>query len=223
MTNPWFKVFKATLYYNGILSVIIFPVNYLYSWFLSVRLFGLTLKPKIFFSNGVFLVEIYKHKTSTAKIEKHSFLEMGRFANSKSSRIRLGKNSILTFDGHFSLGEDCFLDVRDNAKLNIKGGKSGITCSTKVITTKSIEFGKNVIISWGCYITDSKHHIPDENCSHNDMIIGDHTWISEGVTICPGVVIEKNCVIGAKSFVNKPFLEPNSFIGGIPAKLIRKR
>lgn len=58
--------------------------------------------------------------------------------------------------------------------------------------------------------------------SKGDVVIGNDVWIGYGVTILSGVTIGDGAVIGACSLVNKN-VEPYSIVGGVPAKLIRKR
>ena len=54
------------------------------------------------------------------------------------------------------------------------------------------------------------------------IIIGDDVWIGTDVTILSGVKIGKGSVISAGSIVTKD-IENYSIVGGIPAKLIKKR
>lgn len=53
------------------------------------------------------------------------------------------------------------------------------------------------------------------------MIIEDNCWIGGAVTICPGVTIGENSVIGAGSVVTKS-IPPNSVAAGNPCKVIRE-
>ena len=56
----------------------------------------------------------------------------------------------------------------------------------------------------------------------DDVIIGDDVWIGAGSIILSGVTIGKGSVIAAGSVVTKN-ISKNSVVGGIPAKLIKKR
>lgn len=54
------------------------------------------------------------------------------------------------------------------------------------------------------------------------VIIENDVWIGARVIINPGVHISNGCIIGAGSVVTKD-VAPYEIIGGVPAKLIRKR
>ncbi len=54
------------------------------------------------------------------------------------------------------------------------------------------------------------------------VIIGDHVWIGARALISKGVVLGDGCVVGAMTFVNKPFPEQNLMIAGIPARIVRR-
>lgn len=53
------------------------------------------------------------------------------------------------------------------------------------------------------------------------VIIGEDSWIGANVTILPGVVVGKCCVIGACSLVNKS-IPDNSIAYGNPIRIIKK-
>lgn len=55
-----------------------------------------------------------------------------------------------------------------------------------------------------------------------DVIIGNDVWIGYGVTIMSGVTIGDGAIIGAKAVVTKN-VDPYTIVGGVPAKIIRKR
>ena len=50
--------------------------------------------------------------------------------------------------------------------------------------------------------------------------IGSKVWIGANVTILPGVTIGDGAVIAAGAVVNKD-VEPNTVVGGVPAKFIK--
>jgi virginiamycin A acetyltransferase len=65
-------------------------------------------------------------------------------------------------------------------------------------------------------------HVPFNDTSKGDTVIGNDVWIGNSVTIMPGVKIGDGAVIGTNSLVTKD-VEPYSIVAGNPAKLIRKR
>jgi acetyltransferase-like isoleucine patch superfamily enzyme len=54
------------------------------------------------------------------------------------------------------------------------------------------------------------------------ITIGNDVWIGTNVTVLDGVTIGDGAVIGANSVVTKN-VEPYSVVGGVPARLIKKR
>jgi maltose O-acetyltransferase len=52
------------------------------------------------------------------------------------------------------------------------------------------------------------------------ITIGNNVWISANATICPGITLGDNVVVGAGAVVNKSF-PSNVVIAGVPAKIIR--
>ncbi len=56
----------------------------------------------------------------------------------------------------------------------------------------------------------------------NVAIDEDNVWIGANAVVVPGVRIGTGSIIGAGAVVTKD-VEPYSIMGGVPAKLIRKR
>ena len=57
---------------------------------------------------------------------------------------------------------------------------------------------------------------------HEPIIVEDDVWIGARAIILPGVRIGKGAIIGAGAVVTKD-VEPYSIVGGVPAKLIKRR
>ena len=136
----------------------------------------------------------------------------------------LGEGSFLQgpitfhYGKHTVIGKNCFINfnltVQDDAAVTI-----GDDCN----------FGPNVTI-----VTPIHPLLPDERksmktadgqikhlCYAKPVSIGHDCWLGANVTICPGVTIGNNCVIGAGAVVTRD-IPDNSFAAGVPCKVIRE-
>lgn len=108
---------------------------------------------------------------------------------------------------HISIGEGSYLNVNCN-----------------FIDDGEITIGKKVMFGPAVTIATVGHPInPDmrEYMYTAPVHIGDNTWIGGNVTICPGVSIGENSVIGAGSVVIHD-IPANCIAAGNPAKIIRQ-
>lgn len=90
-----------------------------------------------------------------------------------------------------------------------------------------VMFGPNVTIRGGNHNTtvlgkfmadvEIKREADDQN-----VIIEDDIWVGTGAIILKGVTIRRGSIVAAGAVVTKSF-PPYSVIGGVPAKLIKKR
>lgn len=92
-----------------------------------------------------------------------------------------------------------------------------------------IVIGKYCAIAHNVHIRTSNYpRVPEFKDAFNmpsewaDITIGDYCWIGSHVYINAGVIIGENSVIGANSVVTHD-VEPNSVVGGVPARLIHKK
>jgi len=89
----------------------------------------------------------------------------------------------------------------------------------------SVTVGDRVGIGYGVRFITSSHDTRDPNCragagSVAPIRVGDGCWIGSGVTILGGVSIGAGCVIAAGAVVVRD-CEPNTLVGGVPARRIR--
>ena len=87
-----------------------------------------------------------------------------------------------------------------------------------------IEIGDDVLIGQQVVIATLNHAF--EPYKRGDMFpsrvrIGNRVWIGAHATICPGVTIGDNSVIGAGAVVTKDVPE-NTVAAGVPARIIRQ-
>ena len=109
---------------------------------------------------------------------------------------------------------------------------------------KNIRLGKNVFINSGCRFQDqggitiddgalighnavlaTLNHNPDPEKRNNllpaPIHIGKNVWIGANVTVLPGVTVGDNAIVAAGAVVNGD-VEPNTVVGGVPAKYIKR-
>ena len=103
---------------------------------------------------------------------------------------------------------------------------------------------KNVFINSGCRFQDqggitiddgalighnavlaTLNHNPDPEKRNNllpaPIHIGKRVWLGANVTVLPGVTIGDNAIVAAGAVVTKD-VQPNTVVGGVPAKLIKQ-
>lgn len=108
---------------------------------------------------------------------------------------------------------------------------------------KNIHVGENVFINSGCKMQDQGgiYIGNDVLIGHNACLltlnhakepekradmhpgpihIEDKVWLGSNVTVLPGVTIGEGAIVAAGAVVTKD-VEPNSIVGGIPAKFIK--
>jgi maltose O-acetyltransferase len=86
----------------------------------------------------------------------------------------------------------------------------------------SIYIGEFVGITGGCILYTHTHVLPYTQGWTNqlqDIKLEDYAVIGLNVVVLPGVTIGRKSVVGAGSVVNRS-IPPNSFAGGVPAKVI---
>jgi len=115
--------------------------------------------------------------------------------------------------GFIKIGENCSL----NPFCYLRGSSKGIV------------IGNNVRIGPRVSIIASNHKfnrldklIIGQGIEAYGIQIGNDIWIGANVTIVDGVKLSDGCIIAAGSVVTNSF-EENSIIGGVPAKLLKKR
>lgn len=131
------------------------------------------------------------------------------------SNVSFMKNSyIYAHDGgELMIGDD--FTMNSNSQLGASFGK--------------IVIGSNCAIAPNCVLRASNHIFDNPNTTFRDqghtygeIILEDDVWISSNCVITANTKIGQSSVIGAGSVVTKD-VEAYSVMGGVPAKLIRKR
>lgn len=128
--------------------------------------------------------------------------------------------------------DDCGKKIRVKSGAEISPYCSVGDCSelgTRCLIQSNVYIGNNVIMGPDVKIYSRNHksiniEVPIQNQGKDyfETRIGDDIWIGANVVILPGVTINSHSIIAAGAVVTKD-VEPYSVVGGVPAKLIKKR
>jgi len=166
-------------------------------------------------------------------------------------RLLIRGNRNLVSIGQGTLLRDLIIDIRGDGHVlkigegsDIRGVLSMFSNPTRLMIGKNTSFvnvritageGADVEIGEDCLLSRNieirstdQHGLYDLSTRKRlnmaaPVWIMDHVWIGEGVTICKGVRVAQNCVIGAGSVVTKSFETGNCVVAGSPAMVRRKR
>jgi maltose O-acetyltransferase len=106
------------------------------------------------------------------------------------------------------------IEIGDNSYINFN---CNFIDDTKIIIGKKVMFGPAVTIATVGHPINPNYR---EYMYAAPVKIEDNCWIGAGCTICPGVTIGENSVIGAGSVVTKD-IPANSVAVGNPCKVLR--
>tara|TARA_R110002049_G_scaffold194948_1_gene364024 strand:- start:12904 stop:13416 length:513 start_codon:yes stop_codon:yes gene_type:complete len=113
----------------------------------------------------------------------------------------------LSIGDHLSINHGCFLSCEGGLEI---GNHVAIGHGTSILTT---EHG----------YTNTTEPIKYQPVSYKGVKIGNDVWIGANVTILAGVSIADGTVVAAGAVVARSIQEPNTIVGGVPAKFIKTR
>lgn len=121
--------------------------------------------------------------------------------------VFIGHYRSLKLGDHVSINRGCHLSC--NGGLTI-GNYVAIGHSTTILTT---EHGYD----------DPSHPISLQPVTFAPVRIGSDVWIGARACILAGVEIADGTIIAAGAVVTKSVVEPNTIVGGVPARMIKRR
>lgn len=163
-------------------------------------------------------IQIYGNN-SIVLIEKGCIIENTNICISGDNSKIIFKKGVVIRKGKFLIeGNDASIFIDENTTIR--------EASLLAVENHSqITIGKDCMFSYEILLrTSDSHSILNKvgervNFARN-IVIGNHVWIAERVTILKGASVGDNSVIGYGSVVTHNF-QNNSLIVGIPAKVIK--
>ena len=130
---------------------------------------------------------------------------------------RCGKNVVVKDHCYFGKGDK--LTVGDRSQLSSHGRFNG-----------TIIIGDDCVMGPDVVMMATSHEfarldipiIQQGAKPEKPIIIGNDCWIGTRVIILPGVTVGNGCIVAAGAVVTKS-IPPYSIVGGVPAKIIKKR
>ncbi len=112
------------------------------------------------------------------------------------------------YQGHITIGDNCL-----------------ICPGVRMDSGSDITIGDNCMFAAGSYITDADwHDLYDRTRSvgvTRPVTLADNVWVGDGATVCKGVSIGENSVIGAGAVVTSD-IPANCVAAGNPAQVVKK-
>jgi len=100
-----------------------------------------------------------------------------------------------------------------------------ISPGVRITSAVNIQIGNNCMLANGVFVTDADWHgIYDRLESIGKaapVILKENVWVGDCATICKGVTIGENSIVGAGSVVTSD-VPPNSIAAGNPAKVVKQ-
>jgi acetyltransferase-like isoleucine patch superfamily enzyme len=136
------------------------------------------------------------------------------------NRVTIGKNAIIRPSNIYGGPIGDGLEIGNNSNI---GPFNYIGCSGKITIGNNVMLGPRVSIYAENHVFDNVElTIKEQGVTKQFVIIEDDCWIASNAVILSGVTIGQGSVIAAGAVVTES-IEPYSIVGGVPAKLIKKR
>lgn len=132
-----------------------------------------------------------------------------------------GNNINIAQGVYFGLGTDIIIGsnsgIGKNAYITNIGTGRELTIGNNVMMSPDV-----VILTWDHIHSDITIPMNKQGGISSKVVIGDDVWIGIRSIVLPGVKIGRSSIIGAGAVVTHD-VPPFTIVGGVPAKLIKKR
>lgn len=189
---------------------------------------GFFVKPTLQESNGLLFVGrgckiLFRHKISFGKTviigDNVEINALSKSGVSIGNNVSILKNTIIECTGVIrNLGEGLTIGnnvgIAQNCFIQVRG---------KVIIGNNVIFGPNVsILSEDHNFDNPDLPVSAQGETRKGVIIKDGVWLGTRAVILDGVTVGANSIVAAGSIVTKD-VPPFAIVGGVPARLIKKR
>jgi len=169
------------------------------------------------------MIEI--HKSAKILLNSHLILNDNKLPWSRAEcYLRLRENAELTIKGTVTIYYNSTLEVHYNGKLTLGGML--VNSGAVIICAYKMSIGKGCLIARQCMISDSDHHRTLDGNSNitnypREVVIGDNVWLGTRVTIMKGTKMKDGSVAGSDSLVMGRVKE-NTLVMNEPAREFSK-
>jgi len=161
---------------------------------------------------------VYKHQSGNLNVNPKNSLNYMYYYKGPITVIR---NFILVWLSKYTptLSLKRFLLRMTGMKIG-KNVNLGLCAAFDIFFPELIEIGDNTIIGYNATLL--AHEFLIDSFRTGRIVVGKNVMIGAGTTVLPGVQIGDGAVVSAMSLVNRD-VPPGSFVGGIPAKQLRRK
>lgn len=134
---------------------------------------------------------------------------------------KCGRNINIKRGAFFGLGRD--IEIGNNSDIGLNAHITGIGGGGKLVIGDNVMMAPEVVIlTLGHYYNDVNTPINRQGYFPSKVIIENDVCIGIRSIILPGVRIGEGAIVGAGAVVTKDVL-PWTIVGGVPAKIIKRR
>lgn len=139
-----------------------------------------------------------------------AFISIGdnvHVVTARDRRVSLSSWSFEEYQGHIDIGNHCL-----------------ICPGVRIDSASQVTIGDSCMLAAGAYITDADwHDLYDRTRTigtTRPVTLERNVWVGDGATVCKGVTIGENSVIGAGAVVTTD-IPPNVIAAGNPARVVK--